>query len=100
MALALIRWVMENKRYDGKFLACANKAAAAAVKEASWCNATWLVKLTDGKTGNFLRGSEAGLVDKKEEWQRRQSRRSSSFKCLQARRPRPLPSVRPSASTA
>jgi len=67
MALALIRWVIENKRYDAKFLACANKAAAMAKGEASWCNATWLVKLADGKPGNFVRGSEVGLVEKREE---------------------------------
>ncbi|MBI2907088.1 MAG: molybdopterin-dependent oxidoreductase [Chloroflexi bacterium] len=64
MALALIRWVIENKRYDARFLANANKAAAAADKEASWCNASWLVKLTDGKTGDFLRASEIGLTRK------------------------------------
>lgn len=66
MALALIRWVIENKRYDARFLACANKAAAAAKKEASWSNAVWLVKMTDGKPGNFLRASEIKLADKSE----------------------------------
>ncbi len=64
MALALIRWVMENKRYDVKFLANANKAAAIADGEPSWSNASWLIKLTDGKPGNFLRASEVGLTTK------------------------------------
>lgn len=66
MALALIRWVIENKRYDAAYLSCANKAAAAAKGESTWCNATWLVKITDGKPGSFLRASEIGLASKTE----------------------------------
>ena len=66
MALAMIRWVMENKRYDERYLKNANKAAAKADNEPNWCNATWLVKLDEkGKPGAFLRASEIGLPKEK-----------------------------------
>jgi tetrathionate reductase subunit A len=59
--LALIRWIIENKKFDEKFLAAANKAAAAAAGEQSWTNAAWLVKAD----GTFLRGSDIGLAKEK-----------------------------------
>jgi tetrathionate reductase subunit A len=66
-ALGLVRWILENKRYDAKFLSSANKAAALANKEKSWTNATWLVKVDDhGHAGALLRGSEVKLVEKKD----------------------------------
>ncbi|MDO8612128.1 MAG: molybdopterin-dependent oxidoreductase [Dehalococcoidia bacterium] len=76
VALALIRLVIENGTFDAQFLGAANKAAAAAVKETSWSNATWLVKIgEDGELGKFLRGSEIGIptekrktADGKAEW--------------------------------
>lgn len=61
-AMAMIRWIIEQERYNTKFLAAANKAAAAAIKEPSWTNSTWLVKVKDGKPGKHVRGSELGLV--------------------------------------
>jgi len=61
MALGMIRWIIEQNRYDARYLANANKAAAAADGEPTWCNATWLVKLEKGKPGAFLRASEIGL---------------------------------------
>ena len=68
LALALIRWIFENQRYDTKFLSSANKAAALAAGEKSWTNATWLVKLDDkGHAGTFLHGSDLKLVEKKDE---------------------------------
>ncbi|MBM4425178.1 MAG: twin-arginine translocation signal domain-containing protein [Chloroflexi bacterium] len=67
IALALIQWIIANQRYDAKYLANANKAAAAKAKEPTWCNASWLVKVADGKPGKFLHGSELKLVEKKEE---------------------------------
>lgn len=64
-ALGLTRWLLDNARVDAKFLANANKAAAAADGEPSWSNAPWLVKLDkDGKAGAFLRASEIGLKPK------------------------------------
>ena len=66
LALALIRWIVDNKRYDERFLANANKAAAKEDGEPSWCNATWLVKLDEnGAPGRFLRGSEIGFPTEK-----------------------------------
>jgi anaerobic selenocysteine-containing dehydrogenase len=59
-ALAMIRWIIENGRYDGRFLANANKAAAVEDGEQSWTNAAWLVK----EDGSFLRASEIGLAEK------------------------------------
>lgn len=63
---AMIRWIIENKKYNEKFLSGANKAAAEANKEASWCNASWLVKFEGEKDSEkptgFLRASEAGLA--------------------------------------
>ncbi|MDA8428861.1 MAG: molybdopterin-dependent oxidoreductase [Geobacteraceae bacterium] len=64
-AMGMIRWILENKRFDAKYLENANKAAAAADKEATWSNGAWLVKLDkDGKPGAFLRASEIGLKGK------------------------------------
>jgi anaerobic selenocysteine-containing dehydrogenase len=59
-ALAMIRWIIENKKYDARFLESANKAAAVAAGEQSWTNATWLVK----EEGSFLRASEVKIMEK------------------------------------
>ncbi len=62
-ALAMIRWIIENNRYDAKYLANANKAAAKADNEPTWSNATWLVKIDEkGKPGKFLRAHEIGIA--------------------------------------
>jgi anaerobic selenocysteine-containing dehydrogenase len=60
LALGMIRWIIDERRYDRKFLSAANKAAAKAVGEQSWTNAAWLVK----EDGSFLRASEAGVGQK------------------------------------
>jgi len=62
LAAGMIRWILDNKRYDAKFLSCANKAAATAAGENSWCNATWLVEIKDGKPGKFVRAADLGLA--------------------------------------
>ncbi len=65
LALALIRWVIDSGRFDARFLANANKAAAKADGEPTWTNAAWLVKLEkDGAPGAFLRAKEIGLSEK------------------------------------
>lgn len=65
LALAITRWIIEQKRFDAKYLANANKAAAAADKEPTWSNASWLVKIEkDGTPGKFARGSELGIAKK------------------------------------
>jgi tetrathionate reductase subunit A len=67
LAFALIRWILDNKRYDAAFLANANKAAATAGKEKNWTNSTWLVKVDDkGHAGALLRGTDLKLVEKKD----------------------------------
>jgi tetrathionate reductase subunit A len=62
LASGMIRWILENKRYDEKFLSHANKAAATANSETSWTNSTWLVQIKDGKPGNFVRAADVGLA--------------------------------------
>lgn len=62
MALALMGWIIENKRYDATYLTNSNKAAASADGEPTWSNATWLVKLDDsGMPIRLLRGSDIGI---------------------------------------
>jgi anaerobic selenocysteine-containing dehydrogenase len=59
----IIQWILRNKRYDAKYLANANRAAAAAAGEPTWTNAVLLVKIEkDGTPGKFLRASEVGLA--------------------------------------
>ncbi|MBI5916024.1 MAG: molybdopterin-dependent oxidoreductase [Bacteroidetes bacterium] len=60
-ALGMIKWILDNKRYDERYLSCANKAAAAEAGEPTYCNASWLVKVKDGKPGALLRGSDLGM---------------------------------------
>lgn len=61
LALGLIRWIVENNRYDQRYLENANKAASMEAKEPTWSNASWLVKIKDGKPAEFLRGSDLGI---------------------------------------
>ena len=58
LALGMIRWIMEQKRYYAGFLSCANKAAAVDAGENSWSNATWLVAVKDGKPGKLVRAAD------------------------------------------
>ncbi len=61
-AMGMTRWILENARFDAKYLSNANKAAAAADQESTWSNGAWLVRLgKDGEPGGFLRASEIGL---------------------------------------
>lgn len=67
LALGMIRWIIENSRYDRKFLENANKAAAQADGESSWTTAAWLVKIEpDGTPGPYLRAEDLGLGGKDE----------------------------------
>jgi len=70
-ALAMSRWIIENNKFDVKFLQCANKAAAVAAGESSWTNASWLVK----DDGSFLRASEIKLAEK----ERRQNKQGKEW---------------------
>lgn len=64
VAMAMIRWIIEQKRYDANFLACANKAAAVSAGESSWTNATWLVSVKNGKPGKLVRAADV-IIDGK-----------------------------------
>ncbi len=43
LVMGMIRWILENERFDAKFLSQPSPAAAKAAGEASWSNATHLV---------------------------------------------------------
>ncbi len=58
LALGMIRWILDNEKYDAAFLRNANAAAAAAGGEKSWTNASWLVNVA---TGKLLRADAVGL---------------------------------------
>lgn len=62
LAMGIIRWMIDENRIDSKFLACANKAAAIAAGESSWCNATWLVAIgKDGIPGKLVRAADVKI---------------------------------------
>lgn len=62
LAMGMIHWIIENKRYNARYLANANKAAALADNEPTWTQAAWLVKIgKDGRPTTFLRGSDMEL---------------------------------------
>lgn len=66
LAQAMIRWIIENKRFDARYLANANKGAAKADNEPTWTQACWLVKLSpEGNSTVFLRGSDIGIEPQK-----------------------------------
>ncbi len=62
LALGLIRWIIDNERYDKLFLTQPGPAAMEAAGEAAWTNATHLL-INDPKHprfGSFLRGADLG----------------------------------------
>lgn len=63
-AMAMIRWIIDSKRYDEKYLVQPNAKAAAEAGEPSYCNATHLVVVEPGhaREGAMLRGSDIGLA--------------------------------------
>jgi anaerobic selenocysteine-containing dehydrogenase len=61
VGMGMMNWILENQRYDARYLANANKAAAIADREPTWSQAAWLVKMKEGKPTTFLRGSDLGL---------------------------------------
>jgi len=60
LAMAMMRWILEQHRYGEKFLRNANLAAAKAGGEKSWSNATWLV---NPKTGKLVRAADLAVGD-------------------------------------
>ena len=66
VGMGMMHWIIENQRYDARYLANANKAAAKADNEPTWTQTAWLVKINpDGHPGTFLRGSDLGLPKEK-----------------------------------
>jgi anaerobic selenocysteine-containing dehydrogenase len=61
LAMGLARWIIEQKRYDARFLRNANKGAAREDGEKTWSNATWLVKIDHNRPTRFLRAKDIGL---------------------------------------
>ncbi|MHB1142342.1 MAG: molybdopterin dinucleotide binding domain-containing protein [Sulfuricaulis sp.] len=63
LVMGMIRWLIENGRMDGKYLACPNAAVATKAGEPSFSNATHLVVIEPGhpRQGRMLRGSDLGL---------------------------------------
>ena len=49
LAFGLAAWIVDNKRYDEKYLRASGPAAAAAVGEPTWSDAAHLVKVDDPK---------------------------------------------------
>jgi anaerobic selenocysteine-containing dehydrogenase/Ni/Fe-hydrogenase subunit HybB-like protein len=66
LALAMTRWIIDEKRYDEAFLRNANKGAAAANGETTWTNASWLVWASGENEGKLVRASEVGLGEVEE----------------------------------
>jgi len=62
LALGMIRWIIENKRYDERYLRNPNAAAAKADGEPTWSDATHLVNVSD-KARQKLRANAVGLGD-------------------------------------
>ena len=64
LAMAMIRWIIEQQRYDRNYLVQPNLKAAEAAGEASWSSATHLVIVQPGhaREGRYLRGSDLGLA--------------------------------------
>ncbi|MCZ7573592.1 MAG: molybdopterin-dependent oxidoreductase [Ardenticatenaceae bacterium] len=59
LALGMIHWIIENQRYDERYLRAPNKAAAEALSETNFTDATHLVR-TDELV--FLKPGDAGLT--------------------------------------
>ncbi len=66
VGMGMMQWIIENQRYDARYLANANKAAAKVDHEPTWTQAAWLVKIKDGVPTTFLRGSDLGLPTQKQ----------------------------------
>ncbi|MDZ7679555.1 MAG: NrfD/PsrC family molybdoenzyme membrane anchor subunit [Acidimicrobiales bacterium] len=65
MVLGMIRWILDNDRYNEAYLAHANESSARGAGETTWLNAPYLVVREEGdeRYGRFLRASDLGLGD-------------------------------------
>lgn len=53
LAWGMIRWIIENQRYDDAYLRATGAAAAKALGEPNWSDASHLVKVEDPKRGKL-----------------------------------------------
>ncbi|GBF09941.1 molybdopterin oxidoreductase, molybdopterin binding subunit [Aeropyrum pernix] len=65
LAFALIRWMIENEKYNREFLEIPNEEAAERKGYPVHSNATWLVIMEEGheKWGEYLKAKDVGLED-------------------------------------
>jgi len=63
-AWGMIRWIIENERFDKTALTNSTFAAAKETKEKTITDATLLVKIIDDRPTEFLRASELGIGKK------------------------------------
>ena len=74
LAMGLIRWILDNERFDARMLAQPGPNAMKAAGEAAWTNATHLVVAEPGhpRLGTFVRGADLGWprpADADEKWE-------------------------------
>ena len=64
LAMGMIRWILEEERYDGNYLSVPHAQAAVVAGEPNFTNASWLVitDVTHSRARQFLTAGEAGLV--------------------------------------
>lgn len=53
LAFGIARWIVDNEKYDERYLRAAGAAAAAAIGEPTWSDATHLVKVDDPARGKL-----------------------------------------------
>lgn len=63
LAMAMVRWAFEKKKFNEAYLVSPTKEAAQKKKFPSWTNATYLVIQEEGHVdfGKFLKGEQIGL---------------------------------------
>ncbi|MGE8636871.1 MAG: tetrathionate reductase subunit TtrA, partial [Achromobacter piechaudii] len=74
LAMGLIRWILDNERFDAQALSQPGPQAMKAAGEAAWTNATHLVVTEPGhpRLGTFLRGADLGWprpADADDKWE-------------------------------
>ncbi|MCA1783105.1 MAG: NrfD/PsrC family molybdoenzyme membrane anchor subunit [Dermatophilaceae bacterium] len=65
LALGMLRWIMDNERFDRTYLENTSQQAADADGESTWLNGTYLViqQPGDARDRRFLRARDVGLGD-------------------------------------
>ncbi len=64
LAFMFMRWMFEHERFDGRYLANANRAAADADGEPTFTNGTHLVVIEDGRAARYLDAEEIGVGER------------------------------------